>query len=184
MKIRIKRENGRSCKGSLRSFPYYYFYVHSWPAHQGTAVAHWLRCCATNPKVAGSFPDGVIGIFHWQNPSDRTMALRSIQPLTEMSTRRISWGKCGRCVRLTTLPPFGVVMKSGNLNTHTHTKTKHTNTHTNTTHNTQTQHTNIHKHNTQTQTTNQDLNYICGHILPTITFYHNDILLCCILSNQ
>jgi len=30
----------------------------------GTAVAQWLRCCATNPKVAGSIPDGVIGIFH------------------------------------------------------------------------------------------------------------------------
>jgi hypothetical protein len=27
-------------------------------------VAQWLRYCATNPKVAGSFPDGVIGIFH------------------------------------------------------------------------------------------------------------------------
>jgi len=31
----------------------------------GTAVAQWLRCCATNQKVAGSIPDGVIGIFHW-----------------------------------------------------------------------------------------------------------------------
>ena len=30
------------------------------------------------------------------------MALRSTQPLTEMSTRGISWGKGGRCVRLTT----------------------------------------------------------------------------------
>jgi len=30
----------------------------------GTAVAQWLRCCATNWKVAGSIPDGVIGIFH------------------------------------------------------------------------------------------------------------------------
>ena len=30
----------------------------------GTAVALWLRCCATNRKVAGSIPDGVIGIFH------------------------------------------------------------------------------------------------------------------------
>ena len=48
---------------------------------------------------------------HWkfsltQNPSDRTLALRSTQPLTEMSTRSISWGgKGGRCVSLTTLPP-------------------------------------------------------------------------------
>ena len=31
---------------------------------KGTAVAQWLRCCATNRKVAGSISDGVIGIFH------------------------------------------------------------------------------------------------------------------------
>ena len=30
----------------------------------GTALAQWLRCCATNRKVAGSIPGGVIGIFH------------------------------------------------------------------------------------------------------------------------
>ena len=30
----------------------------------GTALAQWLRCCATNRKVAGSILDGVIGIFH------------------------------------------------------------------------------------------------------------------------
>ena len=29
----------------------------------GTAVAQWLKCCATNQKVAGSIPDCVIGIF-------------------------------------------------------------------------------------------------------------------------
>jgi hypothetical protein len=51
----------------------------------------WLRHCATNRKVAGSIPDGVIGIFHWHNPFDRTMTLGSTQPLTEMSTRNISW---------------------------------------------------------------------------------------------
>jgi hypothetical protein len=27
-------------------------------------VVQWLRYCATNRKVAGSIPDGVIGIFH------------------------------------------------------------------------------------------------------------------------
>ena len=58
---------------------------------RGTVVAQWLTCCATNRKVAGSIPDGVTGIFHCHNPPDRTMALRSTQPLTEMSTRRISW---------------------------------------------------------------------------------------------
>ena len=35
---------------------------------------------ATSRKVAGSIPDGVIGIFYWHNPSGRAMALRSIQP--------------------------------------------------------------------------------------------------------
>jgi len=34
------------------------------PPPWGTAVAQWLRCCATNRKVAGSIPDGVIGIPH------------------------------------------------------------------------------------------------------------------------
>jgi hypothetical protein len=42
--------------------------------------------------------------------------LESIQPLTEMSTRNISWGKGGRCVGLTTLPPScATVLKSGIL---------------------------------------------------------------------
>jgi hypothetical protein len=51
------------------------------------------------------------------NSSDRTMALGSTQPLTELSTRSIFWGKCGRGVRLTILPPScAVVKKCGNLN--------------------------------------------------------------------
>ena len=29
----------------------------------GTAVAQWLRCCATNRKVAGSIPASVSGFF-------------------------------------------------------------------------------------------------------------------------
>jgi hypothetical protein len=37
-----------------------------------------------------SIPDGVIGIFHWHNPSGRTMALGSTQLLTEISTRNFS----------------------------------------------------------------------------------------------
>ena len=82
----------------------------------GTAVAQWLNCCGTNRKVSGSIQGGVIGIFHWQNPTDRTMALGSTQPRTEMTTKNISKSKVGRCVRLTTLTPSCVVMKSGNLN--------------------------------------------------------------------
>ena len=40
----------------------------------------------------GSIPDGVLGIFHWPNPSSHTMALETTQPLTETSTRCLSWG--------------------------------------------------------------------------------------------
>ena len=31
--------------------------------YMGTAVAQWLRCCATNRKVAGSIPASVNGFF-------------------------------------------------------------------------------------------------------------------------
>jgi hypothetical protein len=41
------------------------------------------------PTVAGSIPDGVIGIFHGHNPSGRTMVLGLTQPLTKMSTSTI-----------------------------------------------------------------------------------------------
>jgi hypothetical protein len=52
--------------------------------------------CATNQKVAGSIPNFAIRIFHWRNPSGRTLALVLTQPLREMSTRNIS------CIGLTT----------------------------------------------------------------------------------
>ena len=29
----------------------------------GTAIAQWLRCCATNQKVAGLIPAGINGFF-------------------------------------------------------------------------------------------------------------------------
>jgi hypothetical protein len=58
----------------------------------GTAVAQSLRYWATNQEVAGSIPVGVMEFFIDINPSDHTMALGSTQPLTEMSTRSISWG--------------------------------------------------------------------------------------------
>ena len=43
---------------------------------------YWLL---SNRQVAGSTPYGVIWIFQWHNPSGRTMALGSTQPVTEMS---------------------------------------------------------------------------------------------------
>ena len=58
----------------------------------GTRWRNWLRHCTKSRKVAGSIPDGVIGLFHLHNPSGHTMALGLTQPLTEMSTRNISWG--------------------------------------------------------------------------------------------
>jgi hypothetical protein len=53
---------------------------------------HTKACITAQKKVAGSIPDGVTGIFHWHNLYSRTMALELTQPLTEMSTRNISWG--------------------------------------------------------------------------------------------
>jgi hypothetical protein len=52
-------------------------------------VCSLLRRYATSRKVADSIPDEVIGFFSWPNLSSRTMALRSTQPLTEMSTRNL-----------------------------------------------------------------------------------------------
>ena len=59
---------------------------------EGTWLRSWLRHYATNRKVAGSIPDGVMGFFYWYSPSGRSMTLESSQPLTEMSTRNVSWG--------------------------------------------------------------------------------------------
>jgi hypothetical protein len=59
---------------------------------RGTRWRSWLKHCATSRKIAGPIPDGVIGIFHLNNPSGRTMALGVTQPLTEMTIRNISSG--------------------------------------------------------------------------------------------
>jgi len=42
------------------TLPFYLFLLNM----TGTAVEQWLRCCATNRKVAGSMPAGVSGYFH------------------------------------------------------------------------------------------------------------------------
>jgi hypothetical protein len=72
----------------MSHFLIYNDYIPKW----GTAVAQWLSYCATNQKVAGSIPDGVMEFFIDINSSDRTMALGSTQPLTEMSTGSVFWG--------------------------------------------------------------------------------------------
>jgi len=85
---------------------------------RGTRWCSWLRHCVTRWKVAGSIPDCVIGIFHWRNLSGRTTALGSTQPLTETSTRNISWGikaagAYGWQIYHLHVP---IVLKSGSLN--------------------------------------------------------------------
>jgi hypothetical protein len=43
------------------------------PYVDDTRWRSWLRHCATNQKVVGSIPDGIIEIFNWHNPSGHTM---------------------------------------------------------------------------------------------------------------
>jgi hypothetical protein len=57
-----------------------------------------LRHYCTSLKVAGSISDEVIKVFIWPNPSCRLMALKSAQPLTEMSKRNLPGDK-GRQAR-------------------------------------------------------------------------------------
>ena len=54
----------RNNVSDLNIFFIYFLFIRPKGVKEGTAVAEWLRCCATNRKVAGSIPDGVIGIFH------------------------------------------------------------------------------------------------------------------------
>ena len=56
------------------------FFVH--------AVAQWLM----HRKVVDSVSDAVTRVFYCLNPSGRTIAARSTQPPTGMSTRGISLG--------------------------------------------------------------------------------------------
>ena len=71
---------------------YYYLYH-----NEGTWWRSWLKHCASSREVTGSIPYGVIGIFHWLEPSGRTMALGSTQLLRAMRTRSISWGLKTAC---------------------------------------------------------------------------------------
>ena len=77
---------------SFSAFSLHVFFYFSCPTLSVWGTRSRLRHCATNRKVAGSIPNVVTGIFHWHNSSCRTMALGSTQPLTETSTRNISWG--------------------------------------------------------------------------------------------
>jgi len=65
---------------------YIYIYI-----YMGTAVAQWLRCCATNRKVAGLIPAGVSGFFI-DIKSFRSHYDPGVDSASEMSTRSIAWG--------------------------------------------------------------------------------------------
>jgi len=65
-------------------------YIIYYKIYRGTQWHSWLRHCVTRLKVAGSIPDGAIGVLHLHNTSGR--ALGSNQPLTEMTTKIISSG--------------------------------------------------------------------------------------------
>jgi hypothetical protein len=84
---------------------YLYIIIFMFSCRRGArgSIVGW----GTMPQIGGSrvrLPDEVIGFFNWHNPSIRTMALGSTQPLTEMSTRNLSGEGGGRCVRLTSPP--------------------------------------------------------------------------------
>jgi len=71
--------------------------------YAGTAVAQWLRRCATNRKLAGSIPDGVNGIF-----IDIKSFRSHYGPGVDSASNRNEYReyflgvKSGRCLRLTT----------------------------------------------------------------------------------
>jgi hypothetical protein len=73
---------------------------------RGTRWRSRLGPRTTSRKVAGSIPDSVIGIFHWQNHSGRTMTLgvNSASNRNEYQEYFLG-GKGGQCVRLTALLP-------------------------------------------------------------------------------
>ena len=80
-------------------------------AFQCVQPSEWR--CAASMWVTGSIPESIIGIFHWHNPSGRTMTLGLTQPLTEMSTSNIY---CGKGVWQPHHFHVLIVLKSGNLN--------------------------------------------------------------------
>jgi len=79
----------------------------------GTAVAQWLRCCATNRQVAGSIPNSVSETF-----SDIKLLRSNYGSGVDSDSNRNEYlenflGVGGRCLRLTTLTPScAVVTKS------------------------------------------------------------------------
>ena len=74
----------------VKTCSYWHFVIMLWRS--------CLRICSTSPKVAGSIPDDIIGIFHWHNP---------FYPRADSASKGEYFlgGKGDRCIGLTTLPP-------------------------------------------------------------------------------
>jgi len=79
-----------------------YIYGRAWVV-LGTTVAQWLRCCATNRKVAGPIPTGVSGFFI-DIKSFRSHYGPRVDSASNINEYQVYFlgGKSGRCVRLTT----------------------------------------------------------------------------------
>jgi hypothetical protein len=80
---------------------YYNVYTRIW----GYAVAQLVEALRYDPESRRFDSRCDLWRCSLLNPSGRTMALGSTQPLTEMSTRTISCGERGPFAGLTTLPP-------------------------------------------------------------------------------
>jgi hypothetical protein len=55
-------------------------------------VAQLVEALRCKPEGRGFDCQWCRDFFHWHNPVGRILVLGSTQPLTEMSTRNISWG--------------------------------------------------------------------------------------------
>jgi hypothetical protein len=84
---------------SRHSIPLVDYLLFFYSVKRGPRWRSWLRHCPINRKVAGSIPDGVIGIFHWHNPGVDSASNRNEYQEYFLES------KGGRCVWLTTLPP-------------------------------------------------------------------------------
>ena len=83
----------------------------------GTAVAQWLRCCATNRKVAVSIPTGISGFFT-DIKSFRSLYGPGVDSASNRNEcQEYFLGVKTASVKVDNLPPScAVVTKSGNLN--------------------------------------------------------------------
>ena len=77
------------CMGKIEHF----YILRQHLLFQWHAVAQLVEALSYKSEGRGFDSRWCHWIFHWHNPSGRTMVLGSTQPLTEMSTRNVSWGQ-------------------------------------------------------------------------------------------